>query len=224
MSIRTTIVFSAPLEITPPWPGLGIPRARRRLSLLGDLGCRRLLAGLCRLCRLARGLPRVGVRLRCLVAALGRSCLLGRLGLGRAIGVGGHLLLSLVGHLHQLRGRHGEPHRPEARSARSSRSRVTVRARARSCLTRPRRAVSSSSPVALEKRSPKRSRRSSATCLATSASSRPRSSLACIALRLFSPRAARTWISPGACARRGGSLLAPAAQRRPPARTSRGPA
>src|SRR5439155_7824462 len=63
--------------------------------------------------------------------------------------------------------------------AASSRSRVTVMARARSRLTRPRRAVSSSSPVALAKRSPNRSLRSSAACLRSSPSSRSRSCLAC---------------------------------------------
>src|SRR2546428_747382 len=71
-----------------------------------------------------------------------------------------------------------------APSAANSRSRATVRARARSRLARPTAAVLSSSPVACAKRRPKSSLRSVASCLASSASSRSRSALACIALVL----------------------------------------
>ena len=104
-----------------------------------------------------------------------------------------------------------------------SRSRATVSARARSRLARPSPAVSSSSPVAFEKRRPNTSLRSVATCLLEFAVRPCPVSRWPSSLRL-SPRAARTWISPGACAPPGGSLRAPAARRRRRARTSRVPA
>ena len=73
----------------------------------------------------------------------------------------------------------------------SSRSRATVSARARSRLARPMPAVSSSSPVALEKRRPNTSLRSSATRLASSLVLQV-AQLARLH-RVPSPPAARTW-------------------------------
>jgi small subunit ribosomal protein S3 len=97
-------------------------------------------------------------------------------GLRRVLGGLGRLVLLLVSHVFRFVSAVG----CQLLSPRSSCSRATVRARARSRLARPMPAVLSSSPVALEKRRPNTSLRSTAIRLDRSPGSMSRISLAFI--------------------------------------------
>src|SRR2546430_396663 len=169
--MRTTIVFSALSDTTTPWRTLRFPAAVACTACPRSLAPAARSAALGARVGLARSCERRGRRggplPRRPAGASDGSC-----GVGAVSASGFSAMLVALAFCGAHLGR--------SRAATSSRWRVTVRARARSRLTRPTRAVSSSSPVALEKRRPNTSLRRVATCLRSSSSSRSRSCRACI--------------------------------------------